>query len=98
MPAQGQGGGAENLELSQNWQYIPRFHVHFGKASCYQLSFGQTLEYHRYLTRGSRWGYGQWIYFTASRKMQIALVLVLVAVCNGVRLGRDKGACTEADW
>ena len=27
--------------------------------------------------------------------MQIALVLVLVAVCNGVRLGRDKRGVYE---
>jgi len=29
--------------LSQIWQYIPRFPVHFGKASCYQLSFGHNI-------------------------------------------------------
>ena len=76
--------------LSQIWQHIPAFTVHFGKASCYQLSFGQPLEYHRYLTRGSCWGYGQWIYFTT-----VEVQIIPAAVFNYMYwcwLERDKRA------
>ena len=55
--------------MSHSWQHIPSFNMHFGTASCYQLSFWHHIldEYHRYLSGGSCWGYGQWIYLRRSR-------------------------------
>ena len=68
-----------------------------GKLAVTSSALGTTLEYHRFLTRGSCWGYGQWIYFTA-----VEVQIIPAAVYNYVYmywcwLERDKRA-TEGHW